>query len=93
MAKTHHSLYIQYALSISLSPSDPYAKWERRWLNKPDTITRYSRASKWNLNDAKKRMKGTMEWRREFKPELITPDEVKIEDESGKMWVLQGLRY
>lgn len=92
MAETH-SLYIQYALSISLSPSDPYAKWERRWLNKPDTIPRYSRASKWNLNDAKKRMKGTMEWRREFKPELITPDEVKIEDESGKMWVLQGLRY
>ncbi|KAE9395559.1 CRAL/TRIO domain-containing protein [Gymnopus androsaceus JB14] len=77
----------EYALSISLPPSDPYAKWERRWLNKPDTIPRYSRASKWNLNDAKKRMKGTMEWRREFKPELITPDEVKIEDESGKILV------
>ncbi|KAJ3934111.1 MAG: CRAL/TRIO domain-containing protein [Lentinula lateritia] len=79
----------EYALSISLASSDPYAKWERRWLNKPDTIPRYSRASKWHLNDAKKRIKNTMEWRREFKPELITPDEVKIEDESGKI-VING---
>ncbi|KAJ3774143.1 CRAL-TRIO domain-containing protein [Lentinula raphanica] len=77
----------EYALSISLPPSDPYAKWERRWLNKPDTIPRYSRASKWHLQDAKKRIKNTMEWRREFKPELIVPDEVKIEDESGKILI------
>ncbi|KAJ4470890.1 CRAL TRIO domain-containing protein [Lentinula aciculospora] len=77
----------EYALSISLPPSDPYAKWERRWLNMSDTIPRYSRASKWHLNDAKKRIKGTMEWRREFKPELIVPDDVKIEDESGKILI------
>ncbi|KAJ3821702.1 CRAL TRIO domain-containing protein [Lentinula raphanica] len=83
---TDHDLS-QYALSISLPPSDPYAKWERRWLNKPDTIPRYSRASKWHLQDAKKRIKNTMEWRREFKPELIVPDEVKIEDESGKILI------
>ncbi|KAJ3739750.1 CRAL/TRIO domain-containing protein [Lentinula detonsa] len=79
----------EYALSISLPSSDPYAKWERRWLDKPDTIPRYSRASKWHLNDAKKRIKNTLEWRREFKPELIVPDEVKIEDESGKI-VING---
>ena len=45
------------------------------------------RAAKWNFEDAKKRIKGTLEWRREFKPDLIPPDEVKIEAETGKMCV------
>ena len=45
------------------------------------------RASKWNFSDAQKRIKATIEWRREFKPELIPPDEVKIESETGKMCV------
>jgi hypothetical protein len=45
------------------------------------------RASKWNFSDAQKRIKATIEWRREFKPELIPPDEVKIESETGKMYV------
>ena len=34
------------------------------------------RAAKWKLDDAKKRLKGTLEWRREYKPDLIPPDEV-----------------
>lgn len=67
----------------------------------PDTMPRYMRAAKWNFEDAKKRIQGTMEWRREFKPDLIPPDEVckslnselrssyelqvKIEAETGKM--------
>lgn len=42
----------------------------------PDTMPRYMRAAKWNFDDAKKRLKGTMEWRRDFKPDLIPPDEV-----------------
>ena len=45
------------------------------------------RAAKWNLADGKKRLKATLEWRREFKPDLIPPNEVKIESETGKMWV------
>jgi hypothetical protein len=43
------------------------------------------RASKWKLEDARKRIKGTIDWRREFQPELIPPDEVKIEAATGKM--------
>jgi len=43
------------------------------------------RAAKWKLDDGKKRIKGTIEWRREFKPDLISADEVKIENETGKM--------
>jgi hypothetical protein len=43
------------------------------------------RAAKWNYADGQKRIKGTLEWRREFKPDLIPPDEVKIESVTGKM--------
>ncbi|KAF9260883.1 CRAL/TRIO domain-containing protein [Marasmius fiardii PR-910] len=77
----------EYAGSIMLPESDSYYPWELRWLDKPDTIPRYMRAAKWNLADGKKRIKGTLEWRRSFKPELIPPDEIKIEDESGKILI------
>lgn len=34
------------------------------------------RAAKWKLDDGKKRIKATLEWRRDFKPDLIPPEEV-----------------
>jgi hypothetical protein len=43
------------------------------------------RAAKWKMDDAKRRIKGTIEWRREFKPELIEPEDVSVEAETGKM--------
>ena len=67
---------MKHALSIALPESDPYHKWELRWLNRPDTIPRYMRAAKWDLEDGKKRIEGTLHWRREFKPDLIPPEEV-----------------
>ncbi|KAG5639655.1 hypothetical protein H0H81_008816 [Sphagnurus paluster] len=75
----------EYADTLLLPPTDPYHLWELRWLNKPDTMARYSRASKWNFADAQRRIKATMEWRREFKPDLIPPEEVRIESETGKI--------
>jgi hypothetical protein len=79
----------QYADTVMLPPTDDYHPWELRWLNKPDTIPRYMRATKWNLSEAEKRLKATLEWRREYKPDLIPPDEVKIESETGKI-VING---
>ncbi|KAI0652648.1 CRAL/TRIO domain-containing protein [Trametes meyenii] len=79
----------EYADGLLLPDSDPYHPWEKRWLSKPDTIPRYMRAAKWNLEDAKKRLSGTVEWRRDFKPDLIPPDEVRIESETGKI-ILNG---
>lgn len=70
----------QYAHTLVLPESDPYREWEVRWLNKPDTIPRYMRAAKWDLEDGKKRIEGTLHWRREFKPELIPPEEVSTPD-------------
>lgn len=69
----------QYARSITLPSSDPYYEWETRWLDKPDTLPRYMRAAKWDFEDAKKRIRATLEWRREYKPDLIPPDEVSID--------------
>ncbi|KAF4573525.1 CRAL-TRIO lipid binding domain superfamily protein [Pleurotus pulmonarius] len=79
----------EYADSLLLPESDSYHQWEKRWLNKPDTIPRYMRASKWHYADAQKRIKGTLEWRREFKPDLIVPDDVEVESETGKI-ILTG---
>lgn len=67
-------------MTLVLPESDSYHKWEVRWLNKPDTIPRYMRAAKWDLEDGKKRIQGTLHWRREFKPDLIPPEEVSAYD-------------
>ncbi|KAK0200359.1 CRAL-TRIO domain-containing protein [Desarmillaria ectypa] len=75
----------EYAHALLLPESDAYHKWELRWLNKPDTMPRYMRSAKWNYPDAQKRIKATIEWRRDFKPDLIPPDEVRIESETGKI--------
>ena len=73
---------------MTLPESDEYYVWEKRWLEKADTIPRYMRAAKWKLEDAKKRLLATLQWRREYKPDLIPPEEVRIESETGKMLVL-----
>lgn len=72
----------KYAYSLLLPASDPYHEWELRWLRKLDTIPRYMRAAKWKMHDAEKRIKSTLEWRREYKPELIPPEEVSKGDAS-----------
>ncbi|THH08719.1 hypothetical protein EW146_g8901 [Bondarzewia mesenterica] len=68
----------EHANTLCLPGSDEYHAYERKWLDRPDTIPRYMRAAKWKLDDGKKRIKGTLEWRREFKPDLIPPDELLL---------------
>jgi hypothetical protein len=84
-------LIFQYTQSIQLPETDDYYFWEQRFLADPGTHPRYMRAAKWKLEDGKKRIKHTMEWRREFKPELIEPEDVGVEAESGKMYVLHNI--
>lgn len=72
-------------LHTSLESKDKsYIPWERKWIEDPCTIRRYAIAVKWDLNQAKKRAADTLHWRREFKPDLLKPDDVKIEGETGK---------
>ncbi|KAG9007797.1 hypothetical protein FRB94_001697 [Tulasnella sp. JGI-2019a] len=79
----------EYALSCLLPDDDPYQPNERRWIEEPECCARYMRAAKWKMVDAKKRIKGTIDWRREYKPDLISADEVEPENESGKI-ILNG---
>ncbi|KAF8531247.1 CRAL-TRIO domain-containing protein [Gautieria morchelliformis] len=83
------AVLLEYARTLQLPPEDPYYIWEDRWLTWPDCCGRYMRAAKWKLEEAKRRIKGTLEWRREFKPDLIKPEDVRIESVTGKI-VING---
>lgn len=87
--QTHIKALREYAATLQLPEDDPYYPWELRFLDKPDTMPRYMRAAKWKFEDAKKRIEKTMQWRREFKPDLIPPEEVRTESETGKI-ILTG---
>lgn len=75
----------EYTRTLLLPETDSYHPWELRFLSDPGTHPRYMRAAKWKMEDAKKRIKGTIDWRREFKPELIEPGDVGVEAETGKI--------
>ncbi|RSH93066.1 hypothetical protein EHS25_007419 [Saitozyma podzolica] len=81
-----------YTDTLLLPATDPYYPWELRFLNDPACHPRYMRAAKWKMDDAKRRIKGTIEWRREFKPELIEPEDVSVEAETGKI-IISGFDY
>ncbi|WOO78314.1 CRAL-TRIO domain-containing protein [Vanrija pseudolonga] len=79
----------EYTDELILPEDDEYYPWERRFLSDPGVHARYMRAAKWHMADAKKRIKATIEWRREYRPDLIEPGEVEPENETGKI-VLSG---
>lgn len=87
--QTHIQALREHAATLQLPEDDPYYPWELRFLDKPDTMPRYMRAAKWKFEEAKKRIEKTMQWRREFKPDLIPPEEVRTESETGKI-ILTG---
>ena len=78
-------LSAQYTKTLILPADDAYYPWESRFLADPGTHPRFMRAAKWKMDDAKRRIKATVEWRREYKPELIQPGDVGVEAETGKM--------
>lgn len=66
----------------------PLSEEEQYFLSR-ECILRYLRATKWNVNDAKKRLEGTIVWRREYGTETITADTVEAEvvpDEQGSKY-------
>lgn len=70
---------------FDLQEKDPsYVPWERRWIEDPCTARRYAQAVNWDEGHAKRRATDTLMWRREYKPDLIVPDSVKREGETGK---------
>ncbi|KAI3625516.1 hypothetical protein CBS9595_000877 [Malassezia furfur] len=66
-------------------PCEPaYAKYEEAWLQDNNVYKRYLRATRGDLRSSKRRIIDTLQWRREFKPEIIPPDEVAPEATTGK---------
>jgi hypothetical protein len=68
----------EYVDTILLPQTDENYAHERAWASEA-CFKRYLRAAKWNLRDAKQRIKYTIEWRREYKPDSIDPKEVEPE--------------
>lgn len=65
----------------------PITDKEIMWLTK-DCLLRYLRATKWNVNDAAKRILATLTWRRDFMTEEMTGDYISPENETGKQVLL-----
>ncbi|CAG8434799.1 11757_t:CDS:2 [Ambispora gerdemannii] len=75
-----------YVESILLPEDDAYYSHERAWVTEA-CLKRYLRASKWHINDAKQRIKYTLEWRRDYKPDQIDMEEMIEENLTGKMYL------
>lgn len=65
----------------------PLDESEKAWLTK-ECFLRYLRATKWKVNDCKKRLEGTLVWRRTFGVATLTEDIVAPENETGKQVIL-----
>lgn len=63
---------------------EAYKPLEDTWLADPGTCARFYRAAKYDLGSARKRLHATLHWRRTYQPEIIPPDEVYPEAETGK---------
>ena len=63
----------------------PLSDVEQYFLTK-DCILRYLRATKWNVHEAKKRIEGTIVWRREYGTDTMTAETIEPEVSS----LLQG---
>jgi hypothetical protein len=56
----------------------PLSDVEKYFLSR-ECILRYLRATKWNVVDAKKRLEGTIVWRREYGTDTMTADVIEPE--------------
>ncbi|KAL9938733.1 hypothetical protein V8E36_002452 [Tilletia maclaganii] len=76
--------YVVDLHETGLAKDDDYYPFEEKWVHEDFLPERYLGATNWDLNAAKARIKSTLEWRRDYKPECISPDEVKGEALTGK---------
>lgn len=67
--------------------SGPLTDRERCWLTR-ECLLRYSRATKWNVDESAKRLLATLAWRREYGLDDFTPDYISPEQETGKQIIV-----
>lgn len=69
------------------APTAPITEDEQMWLTR-ECLLRYLRATKWNVTEAQTRLLSTLTWRREYGLEILTPEYISIENETGKQVIL-----
>lgn len=74
------------AVSPVLQTSPPLKVWCTH-----STLARYLQARDWNIAQAEKQLRGTLEWRSTFRPDAITWQEIEPEAVTGKQFRL-GVR-
>jgi hypothetical protein len=67
--------------------SGPIVDRERQWLTR-ECLLRYLRATKWDVDEAAKRLLATLAWRREYGLDDLTPDYISPEQETGKQIIV-----
>lgn len=70
----------------------PLSDLEKYFLSR-ECISRYLRATKWNVVDAKKRLEGTIVWRREYGTDTRTADVIEPEVQPPLHKVVVGRGY
>ncbi|KAI8952311.1 CRAL-TRIO domain-containing protein [Xylaria longipes] len=65
----------------------PLTENEKVWLTK-ECLLRYLRATKWDKNEAEKRLLETLTWRREYGVEELTAEHIGPENETGKQVIV-----
>ncbi|PHH60313.1 hypothetical protein CDD81_1868 [Ophiocordyceps australis] len=69
------------------SKSGPINDVERAWLTR-ECLLRYLRATRWSVDEAAKRLHGTLGWRREYGLDGFTAEYISPEQETGKQFIL-----
>ncbi|TGO28688.1 hypothetical protein BPAE_0024g00330 [Botrytis paeoniae] len=69
------------------SKGGPITDSEKLWLTR-ECLCRYLRATKWSATEAPKRLLGTLTWRREYGVSDLSGDDLSIENETGKQFIL-----
>ena len=69
------------------SKSGPITEEEKSWITR-ECLLRYLRATKWNVDEAAKRVQGTIAWRRDYGLTEFTPEYISPEQETGKQIIV-----
>lgn len=69
------------------APREPITDDERMFLTR-ECLLRYLRATKWQVDQAEKRLQETLAWRREYGVAKFTDDYISPEAETGKQLVI-----
>jgi len=83
-----HQKDFPISLQAEDSKREPPSEWEKLRLLSRESFLRYLRATRWDVNQAKKRLTETIAWRREFGVDELDSDEMAKEAQSGKETVL-----